>query len=128
MTFEDLQRLGRFNTSGESGRPSPTMTDKYWQQKFEVMRSIVTVSSRKTPPFGIWDRTSQTLVTYDGDPQYHYFITFIRSILASIRTGHRDYCFYTYQIAELLKYENDRLRTKYIPEDQMWEVWLERRN
>lgn len=128
MTFEDLQKLGRFNSSGESGRPSPTMTDTYWQQKFEIMRVMTSASKRNSPQFGVYDQISQIAGTYDGDTQHHYFIAFIRSVLDSIRTGHCDYCFYTYQIAELLKYENDRLRTKYIPEDQMWEVWLERRN
>lgn len=51
---------------------------------------------------------------------------FINSILQSIRTHHYDYCYYSYQVAALLKYEK-RLKVELCCKNcqsPYYKVWL----
>lgn len=67
--------------------------------------------------------------TYYGETQYSNYCSFINSILRTIRGSggkppQHDYCFFIYQITDLLRFEHDRLRTRWIPEYECFEVWL----
>ena len=52
---------------------------------------------------------------YCGETQWNRYCEFINSVLKSIRSGEEDYCFYPYQIAELLRFEQG-LKAEYLPD------------
>lgn len=61
---------------------------------------------------------------YKGETQAARYKAFINDVLRTMRNGQHDCCFHVYQIKDLLKYEKERLRTKYVPEGLYFEVWL----
>ena len=63
---------------------------------------------------------------YDGETVYQRYCRYINDVLSEIRKGNHDYCYYCYQIRDLLRFEHNRLRTKYYPDGQYVEVWLDR--
>lgn len=128
MNLDDMQKSFWAATSSQSGRPSSVMSDAQWQLKFETMKKDVTPTSRKrygglyaTDP-GTHD--SRRYGAYIGSTNYQNYCGFINDALSAMRHGNRTLCFYTYQIADLLRFEKDRLQTRYIPEDEWWECWL----
>lgn len=64
--------------------------------------------------------------TYHGETMYQRYCDFINGILSTIRAGESDYCFYTYQIAELLRFENIRLRSEWMPRHGCFRVWIQK--
>lgn len=62
--------------------------------------------------------------TYHGKTQYQYYCDFINDILSNIRKGGIDYCFYIYQVAELLKYEYDKLQVRYLEKEKCFRLSL----
>ena len=60
---------------------------------------------------------------YDGITNWQSYCAYINDILRNIRKGGYDYCYYGYQIVELLKFHYNDLRTRYC--DGYWKVWLE---
>lgn len=62
--------------------------------------------------------------TYHGKTQYQCYCSFINSILSNLRSGGVDYCFYIYQISELLKYEHDRLQADWLQDEKCFELRL----
>lgn len=110
-----------------SGQPRSGMNNRQWQQQFEQMRLLISPSpGRKltawTPPPG---GPALFPAEYQGETQWHYYKMFINDILSHIRRGGRDSCFYIYQIADLLRYEHDALRSCWHPEETYFEVWLD---
>ena len=83
--------------------------DKQWQRVFKQLKT--NTKSVDFPP--------DTL--FSDDPIYADFIGYM---LEYIRNGGKDYCFYIYQIIDLLKYEKDRLCARWIPDDECFLVWL----
>ena len=59
---------------------------------------------------------------YYGKSQYQYYCDFINDILSQIRKGKIDYCFYIYQIADLLKYEHDYLNATWLEKESCFRV------
>lgn len=118
MNMQELQETKLTRMS--HGRPSYTLTDKKWQQQFQIMRLC-------TEPYR---STSLKLVAkkynpkeYDGITNWQSYCWYINDVLSNIRSGERDYCYFAYQIKDLLKFHYNTLRTKYC--DGYWEVWLE---
>ena len=67
--------------------------------------------------------------SYSGETQYFRYRNYINDILCTIRSRHHavDYCYYIYQIADLLKYEPE-LKTRLDTTEESlpyFEVWLE---
>lgn len=94
-----------------SGKPPEDYTDEQWQLDFDVIKMKVQPSQSSNMPtvpdvkvYGI----------YHGKTQYQCYCDFINNILSNIRCGQVDYCFYIYQIAELLKYEHERLKATWL--------------
>ena len=119
MNLQELQNAKPRRMS--HGRPASTLTDKEWQQQFEVMKlyiaphpkHITCLKAKKYNP-----------KEYDGITNWQSYCWFINDVLSQIRLGHIDYCYFAYQIKDLLRFHHDTLRTKYC--DGYWEVWLER--
>lgn len=96
-----------------TGKPPKEYSDKQWQNDFERIKQ----------------NTSQSLSNYmpvelDDDSEQNTYNEFINDVLNNIRAGATDYCFYIYQIAELLRYEHNRLKTKYDKGNECFLVWL----
>lgn len=123
MKLEELQTI-----SLTAKKPDKDMTDKEWQEYFRIMKTLTHQVKEKrmscrTSPILI-NGYSDNQFTYQGDTQWTKYKEFINSILFAIRRGECDYCFYIYHIAELLRYEHDNLRTKWLPDDNCFQVWL----
>ena len=125
MTLEELKELRL--VSNTNGRPSSTLTDKKWQQEFEIRKLFVNPTSEKkmvgkfSRESGVWNE--ETNGTYDGITNWQSYCCYINDILKNIRAGQTDYCYFLYQILDLLKFHHDDLKTKY--RDGYWEVWLD---
>lgn len=67
---------------------------------------------------------------YSGETSYVYYCQFINNVLHTIRgtpnePARKDYCYFIYQIADLLRFEHDRLCVAWKPETECFEVWLD---
>lgn len=129
MTLKQLRK--RRIISNTDGRPSDTLTDEKWQIEFEARKSFVRPYDKEhtkmNGPYskesGVWSDTSDT--KYPGPTNWQSYCSYINDVLQNIRSGQTDYCYFIYQILDLLKFHYDDLKTKYC--DGYWEVWLERR-
>ena len=130
MTLEELKEMKII--SNTNGRPTSSLTDEKWQKEFNVRKLFVKPYSKKIKRMGQLNRDSQetgywneeTMGTYHGATNWQEYCSFINDVLRNIRAGQIDYCYYIYQIVDLLKFHHDDLRTKYC--DGYWEVWLEK--
>lgn len=123
MNFEEFKHINL-----AAGRPDALMTDAKWQKRFAVMRTIVTPSleSKMSKRVGgifvngerINDNIDKTQLSWIR------YRSYINDVLSQIRQGKHDYCYFIYQITDLLRYENTRLQTRYFPDGEYFEVWL----
>lgn len=126
MTLEELFYVKP--TRATQGRPAANLTDKKWQDEFKVMKLYVT--PYKNPPGRFGGRNSKESgrtyenTTYHGATSYQNYCSFMNDVLRNIKSGDTDFVFYGYQIADLLRFYYNTLRTRYC--DGYWEVWLER--
>lgn len=123
MKLDELTEVQKSYTHISKGKPSASMTDKQWQEQFQILKAI-TIPSRfsKMRLIYLSDADNQN---YHGDTIYSYYCRYINNVLESIRSGKHDFCYFTYQIIDLLKYEKHKLMSKYHPQDQVFEVWIE---
>lgn len=128
MNLEELKEMKII--SNTNGRPISNLTDEKWQKEFNVRKLFITpnnksatkLSGKYSKESGIWNE--ETKGTYHGKTNWQQYCHYINDVLANIRSGQRDYCYYIYQIMDLCKFHYEDLRTKYC--DGYWEVWLER--
>lgn len=128
MELNDL-RLINLN----AGKPDINMTDAVWQQYFSIMKLITKQGKsrrmKRSHVRSSIDKYSDEPV-YLGETLYSNYCSFINSVLGTIRGSsnelpQHDYCFFIYQITDLLRFEHDKLKTKWHPEYECFEVWLE---
>lgn len=130
MTLEELREMKL--VSNTNGRPSSTLTDEKWQKEFNIRKLFVKPVNKDITKLGqnmkysketgYWNE--ETMDTYHGTTNWQEYCSFINDMLRNIRAGQVDYCYYIYQIMDLLKFHYNNLRTKYC--DGYWEVWLEK--
>lgn len=130
MTLEELREMKL--VSNTNGRPSSTLTDEKWQKEFNIRKLFVKPVNKDITKLGqnmkysketgYWNE--KTMDTYHGTTNWQEYCSFINDMLRNIRAGQVDYCYYIYQIMDLLKFHYNNLRTKYC--DGYWEVWLEK--
>lgn len=128
MTLEELKELRLI--SNTNGSPTDSMTDEKWQKEFELHKLFITpynknitkLKGKFSKESGKWNEETQGI--YHGCTNWQNYCSYINDILCNIRSGQIDYCYYIYQILDLLKFHYNSLRTKYV--DGYWEVWLER--
>ena len=128
MTLEELRE--RKLISNTNGRPSSTLTDEKWQKELNIRRLFVVPVSKDitrlgqnmqySKETGYWNE--ETMGTYHGATNWQEYCSFINDMLKNIRAGQVDYCYYIYQIMDLLKFHYNDLKTKYC--DGYWMVWL----
>lgn len=117
------------NISSSKKRIPLKMTDEEWQEYFSELRKKIKPSSEhlmKTS-YSIWVNGYKDIsyFTYHSDTEWQYYCKFINSVLRTIRGGECDYCYHIYQISDLLRFEHDKLKTLWIPNQQCFEVSLE---
>lgn len=105
-----------------TGRPPENYTDLQWQQDFIRIKESINPSSLRKMKFS--RDPNNPNYTYHGKTQYQYYCSFINNILSTIRNGESDYCYCIYQVAELLKYEHDKLKTKWLEDCSCFELSL----
>lgn len=116
----------------KAGKPDSNLTDEQWQLYFAAMKEQTKQSAEccmNTDFVQLTVNGRPLQSSYEGDTAYMYYCEFINSVLDAIRgTGdevpEHEYCYFIYQIAELLRFEHERLRTRYLPEYRCFEVWL----
>lgn len=128
MTMEELKTKKLI--SNTDGRPSSTLTDKKWQKEFELRKlfiipyekNIKKLGKHFSKETGKWNK--ETMGEYHGQTNWQEYCAYINDVLKNIRAGQVDYCYFIYQIIDLLKFHYEDLKTKYC--DGYWEVWLEK--
>lgn len=128
MTLEELRELRLI--SNTNGRPTSALTNEKWQKEFNLRKMFITphpkeitrLKGKYSKESGMWNEETQG--TYRGCTNWQSYCSYINDVLKNIRSGQIDYCYYIYQIVDLLKFHLDDLRTRYC--DGYWEVWLEK--
>ena len=131
----EIKRLKELN--GEHvqscGQPEYGLTDKQWQQDLAVLKLRVTPhpkGRKKMSGKYICEHFRQNgdqNIEYPGMTDWQSYCRYINDVLKVIQKGGVDYCYYKYQILELLKFHYDTLKTQYHDGQGYWSVWLERR-
>lgn len=123
MNLETLKEIKPTRTT--HGRPSSTLTDKEWQNQFAVMKLYITPFQKSITRMGgkFSKESGKEVDNYDGITNWQSYCSYINDVLKNIRKGNHEYCYFGYQIVDLLKFHFDTLKTKYC--DGYWEVWLE---
>jgi len=111
----------------KKGLPSGATNNSEWQTYFKVLKAVVKPSAEKYLPKAYSPR--QTYYrnynqVYDGETQWYRYVQFINQILRNIRRGEEDYCYYTYQILELLRFEPENLCADWLEDDECFKVYL----
>lgn len=123
MELKDLERVDL-----SAGQPPKDMTDEQWQKYFSRMVLLVKPSTEKQMnnrvKMTVNGRDISYYSSYTGETNYYYYQQTINTILSGIRKRKHDYCYNIHQITYLLKFEHDRLRTKWLPDSGCFEVWL----
>ena len=124
MKIEDLK-----NINLGKGKPNPNMDNTQWQEYFNFMKLSIQQSKDKyirfnSCPIIVNSYINDNQFMYQGETQWSTYRAFINNALKTIRSGEYDYCYYIYQIADLLKYEHDNLVTLWLPEYKCFQVWL----
>lgn len=128
MTLRELKEKKLI--SGGDGRPCAGLTDEKWQQEFQIRRFLLTPYSNGERKLGrscaresgVWN--TATAGSYCGPTGWQAYCSYINDVLRNIRAGQVDYCYYMYQIMDLLRFHYEDLRTRLC--DGYWEVWLDR--
>lgn len=129
MTLEELREMKIISNTNR--RPPSSLTDEKWQKEFEIRKLFITpykdgsikkLSGKYLKESGTWNEGING--TYDGCTNWQSYCTYINDVLKNIRSGQVDYCYYIFQIIDLLRFHHDNLRTKYC--GGYWEVWLEK--
>jgi len=125
MNLQDLKDIRP--TRITNGRPSSTLTDREWQKQFALMKLYITPHDKSVRCLkGKYTKESGKHIEdkmYYGITNWQSYCSYINDVLRNIRAGERDWCYFGYQIVDLLKFHFDDLKTKYC--DGYWEVWLE---
>lgn len=131
MTLEELRKNN--NISNTDGQPSSSLTDKKWQKEIEIRKLFIQpykdghtkkLTGKYAIESGKW--SEEIHGKYLGCTNWQSYCTYINDILRNIRAGQVDYCYFIYQILDLLKFHFNDLKTRY--RDGYWEVWLDTNN
>ncbi|MBU9728935.1 hypothetical protein [Diplocloster modestus] len=108
------------------GIPPAELTNEQWQYLFtDLKQQTIPSGSTKMKGGNSHIRISGIYsLPESGDTQYQRYKYYINDVLRQIRKGNIEYCYYIYQICDLLRYEHDTLKTRYEPAGRYFEVWL----
>ena len=101
-----------------NGEPKGSLTEEQWDAIFgrlyestrQSRQKYMLGRSEETKFFGAHYIDSST-----DDGIWERYCQFINDVLRNIRKGETDYCYFVYQIADLLQFEHERLIAKWMP-------------
>lgn len=118
-----------------NGKLDANTTNEQWQEYFAIMKQTIKQGREKrmkscVAKIMVNGYSIDIFSHYDGETSYTSYCQFINGILRTIRGNSsnapaHDYCFYVYQIADLLRFEHDKLNVIWRQEDKCFEVWLD---
>lgn len=118
----ELHKLESVNPRWDNyGLPAENMTDKEWQEKFELLKLYVNPHHESMKFLG--GKYSRKTDSPENITNWQNYCWFINDVLREMRAGKHDYCYYGYQVIELLRFHPNDLCTKFC--DGYWEVWLD---
>lgn len=123
FSLEDLKDMGFFK---ENGKPTEFMTDELWQKIFEQLKeqNVPFINGEKMK---MKFRQSKVMVDEygkfmpDETTAWQRYCMFINNTLKDIRNGETAYCYFIYQIKNLLRF-HPNLKSKFV--EYYFEVWL----
>lgn len=120
MTQEQLNSV-----NPRAGRPRLEWTNEKWQEYFEILKCVVASYPQDIKKLTCATHKIVGGEEYKGDTCYQQYCSYINSTLTSIRLGTEDYCYYIYQITELLKFHKN-LKTEYVNDhlNPYFRIWL----
>ena len=95
------------SSDGKLAKPPQGYTNKEWQVDFAEFK-------RQAQGEPVPNSFCGLETSYDD---------FLDSVLYAIRHGQIDYCYYIYQIVDLLKHEKN-LQSRWLEKEQQFRVWL----
>ena len=120
--------LLKFDFIKSNGEPRGNMTDSQWEKCFNQLRKMTRQSRHKNIVCRD-DLNKYFSKLYNNqelsDPSLERYSQFINGILKSIRGGKEDYCFYVYQVADLLQFEHEHLKVRWMPAYKCFGVTLD---
>lgn len=120
----DTQRI----IDRRTGRPQLHWDNNIWGCYFaELKKSVPPILDPGIRRLPLARHHLKTGEEYKGETAYQQYCSFINDVLTSIRKGETDYCYFIYQIADLLQFEPE-LQTRLCNEDRLcpyFEVWLD---
>ncbi|MFA6729203.1 MAG: hypothetical protein WCS17_13465 [Prevotella sp.] len=115
----------------DSDIPDIRMNDREWQHYFSIIKTKVKpVQTRNRMEIAMAPLVARQFsggLTSDHETQYERYCKYINSVLSCIRKGGEDYCYFLYQIIDLVKFE-PTLSAKYLPEEECFKVTLDKRS
>ena len=127
IDVKDLQKMRQF--INKKGRPTENLNNRIWQKIFYELNNV-------TIPYIDGEKKRMSLRTarteldewgeyeMDKTTDYHRYCMFINQTLREIRSNKVAYCYFYYQIGQLLKFHKN-LHTKFNERGRYWEVWLD---
>lgn len=120
-TLEDLKKSKKI--SNTEGRPVSWLTDELWQKEFSIRRIFIDpAKDKKLSGRRSGVRSNDALEAVFGKTSWQNYNQFINDVIAQIRKGAHDYCFYLYQVMELERFFPGTLQTRFC--DGYCEVWV----
>ena len=103
-----------------------SLTGQLWDTLFLEMKSMTVPSNNKILKSYECEVCSGIVSNeYHGETSWQRYKQYINDVLRTIRNKETDYCYYAYQVQELLRFEPN-LKSRFVNDDglQYWEVWL----
>ena len=128
LSIKNIKKMRQF--INKRGRPTTELTDRIWQKIFYQLKenNIPYIDGEKK-----YMKANYTLKAsinefgefeIDITSDYKRYCLFINQTLREIRNKNKGYCYYYYQICQLLKYHAN-LKSRYNAFDRYWEVWID---
>ncbi len=117
FTKEELRKMKLIQNTDRT--PRHGLTDPEWQVEFELRKKFI-------EPYP--DHIKRLKPRRDEEnTENGRYKNFINDVLHNIESSHlgSDYCYFIYQIEDLLKFHKDDLRTFYMADAQCFMVWLD---
>lgn len=102
--------------------PPSDYTDAQWQLDYYEIKSILREQKLKSEKV----KTTQGFpidVPQNGKTNQQYYYSFLIDTLSELRSGHKAYCYFVYQIVDLLRLDHN-VHAKFFPDDGYFSLSL----
>jgi len=91
----------------QSSIPPSDYTNQQWQNDLAELKEKIEPSPRKRMVTIRESAKKTESGSYYGKTQYQYYCAFINDILEQIRSGQEAFCYYVYQVIDVLRFEKE---------------------